>query len=52
MEGRFYTSSLTTRRPHELEITFYCELSGTPLPADTVNAYMQDIDKSLRYVLF
>ena len=50
MEGRFYTSSLAVRHPHTHEITFYHELSGTSLPADTVDTYMRQINKSLRCV--
>lgn len=50
MEGRFYTSSLMVGHPRTHEVTFYHELSGTPLPVDTVDTYMRQINKSLRCV--
>ena len=52
MEGKFYTSSFTTLLPLSREVAFYRTLSGTPLPTDTVDTYIQDINKSLRCVLF
>ena len=50
MEGHFYTSSLTAIHLLTHEVMFYCELSGTPLPDYTVSMYIQQINRSLRFV--
>lgn len=50
MEGNFYTSSLIATDPTTHETTFYRELWGSPLPNRAVSTYIQQINKSLRYV--
>ena len=50
IEGNFYTSSLIATDPTTHEMTFYCELWGSLLLSHTVSTYIQQINKSLRYV--
>jgi len=52
MEGHFYASSRisTDRTTHE--VTFYREMSGSPLPDRVVSTYMRQISKTLRCVIF
>ena len=50
MEGHFCTNSFISTDPTTNETTFYYELSGSPLPSRAVSTYVEQINKSLRYV--
>jgi len=52
MRGKFYTDSLIATDPTTNEAIFYYELTGRPLPYRAVSTYVQQINRSLRYVQF
>jgi hypothetical protein len=50
--GHFYIGSFISTDPITHETTFYHEFSGSRLPDRVVSTYIQQIDRSLKYVQF